>query len=178
MQDIITSDFLWGIIIGLVLTLLGSWALHEKQERIKRKSIARFIEDVIQTINTYVEQINSERQTNNEYINTDYLGLINGEIELYARNREHLINIQSPELRAEIKAFLTEVSIKTARIQNEINSFTRNWAESKNHELGEERTRLENDATVHLDKARTCVDRLLDFMARERITQKLQALSK
>lgn len=175
MYDIITSDFLWGIIIGLILTLVGALFLHERQERQKRKAVVRFIEDVVQSIDSYVEQLDTERQTNNEVINSDYLSLISGEIELYARNREHLIHIPIPELRSEIKAFITDVAIKTARIQNPLNEFYKWWEEAQKLEDGSAgRNELEASARAYLETARLGVDRLRDFMARERITQKLQ----
>src|SRR5690606_2149324 len=114
MQDILQGEFFWGVIIGLLLSLLSGYILAQFTVRTQQKTIKETILKFSLDINRNIQAIINETDTTRDRANAihyDFLNLIDIEIQIYGRNREHIIHIPDEE-RTLVRKFMNDIAIK------------------------------------------------------------------
>ena len=116
MIDVLKGEFFWGVIVGLLLSFFGAWLLAiisvRMIEKMQKKRLISFCIDTVKNINGIVTQIDESRDRS-KAIYHDFLALIEVEVQIYGRNREHLILLPEME-RNEMRKFMNIIGIKKA----------------------------------------------------------------
>ncbi len=146
--DVVTSEFVWGVVIGLFLALVVAGASVWLDKRQKRGIALDLCGDLISNICKLIQDLDDHRRRNNN-INHELLELILAEIHIFGRNREHIILISDTTLRSDIRDFFTRVAALLAQTQWHLQKFYETNSSSQN-EL----------ATLHLTRAREACDQL------------------
>lgn len=125
MWGIITGEFFWGIVVGLILSFLGGWVLAFFTIRLTQKNqrevVRNFSIDTIQNLQAIIRDMDATT-TRAQAIHHDFLALIDIEISIYGRNREHLIHL--PEgVRNDFRKFMNECAIRKAEIASQLDRF-------------------------------------------------------
>jgi hypothetical protein len=181
---VLTSEFFLGVIVGLILSVVGACvlavftvrqqrraqkqrielaALTARQQRKEQKQIIKnFCADTIKNIRQIVDDM-SELRTKTKVIHGDYLTLMDVEINVFGRNRKHIILLPEP-LRDHVRKFVTDCGLRRAEIGNFVAQFS-SKSKLADDFLGdgrlpdERRTRDESNAL--LDSANKALDELL-----------------
>jgi hypothetical protein len=166
MLDILTGEFFWGIVVGLLLSFFGGWVLAKftvsMTQANAKKLIIRFCIDTIRNIQNIIREMDSTRDRT-KGIHHDFLSLLDVEITIYGRNREHLIHLPDDE-RNEVRKFMNDVAVKKAEVANQLDQFYRlnSLADQIQAEgRGLDSERVKETAMVPLRNAQTAADRLV-----------------
>lgn len=168
MSNILQGEFFWGIVVGLLLSLLGSWALAKftvsMQQASARRTMSLFCIDALKNIQSIIAELDAARDRMRA-IHHDFLMLIEVEIQIYGRNREHLINLPD-DARNKIRKLMSEISIKRAEVANNLEEFYKLsrladqiYAEGR----GPEAQRIRENGSISLQNAQTAADRLVSI---------------
>src|SRR5258707_10558289 len=127
---VLTSEFVWGVIVGLVLAAFGAWLqaifIARQQQKAQKNLIKNFCIDTVNNLKAIVEDMVDHRQKAN-VIHNDYLALLDIEFNVFGRNREHIIHL--PNLvRDNVRKFINDCAIRRAEIGNYLSQFTNLWA--------------------------------------------------
>jgi hypothetical protein len=110
--DIVKSEFFWGIVAGLLLSFFGGWILAKFTVRLTQqgmnRTVLQFVTDTIGNLNEIIEQMETVRNKG-RVINHDFLALIDVELTIYGRNREHLIHLPD-SVRRKVRAYMNDVA--------------------------------------------------------------------
>jgi len=92
--EITTSEFFWGIVIGVVLSISGAYfgtrfAAKAQNAELRKRQID-FCNELLDNITGLVGELEDHRNRS-QVIHRDFLDLIDVEIGIYARNRENLV---------------------------------------------------------------------------------------
>jgi hypothetical protein len=150
---VLTSEFFWGVVVGLLLSILGSYFLAlftaRRQRQDRKEVLKNFCADTVTNIRQIVDDMNSVR-SKSQLIHGDYLMLLDVEVNVFGRNREQLIYLP-PALRDRIRKFVTDCAIRRAEIGNHLSTFSNQWALA-DHLLaqgnGPQAQRVRDDATA------------------------------
>jgi hypothetical protein len=127
---ILTSEFFWGVIVGTILAALGSYLtvrLQERSQRIARAELVRtFSIDTVRNLLQIMRDLQDLRGRTNS-IQHDFLMLLDIEMNVFGRNREHIIYL-TPQTREQLRRFVNAVSIKRAEIGNFLTEFYKQMA--------------------------------------------------
>jgi hypothetical protein len=160
------SEFFWGIIVGLILTVVGSYFLAlftARQQQQERKDVLRnFCMDTVINIRQIIEDMDTTR-SKARLIHHDYLVLFDVEYQVFTRNREHLIYLPL-DVRDKVRRFITDCAIRRAEIGNYLTTFNNQWnlagqLEAQGH--GPEAERARSAANVPLTQAHKALDALV-----------------
>lgn len=116
---IVTSEFLWGIVVGLLVSFAGGWfqahvtQLRQRQER--KGLIKDFCIDLIRNLERYAIEISRVRKHGNS-VPRRILGLIDNELIAYGRQRDFLFVIEQ-SAREEFRELMNDIAIKRAEVQ-------------------------------------------------------------
>ncbi len=114
----LTSEFIWGIVLGLVIAIIGARIqakqIIKKQVEQQRKDYLLFAQDIINNIMRVSEDIEEARRRS-AAIHSDLLALIDVEVGIYGRNREHSIRLND-DLRSEVRKYMTNVALRRADV--------------------------------------------------------------
>jgi hypothetical protein len=166
MWSILTGEFFWGIVIGLILSFLGGWVLASFTVKLTQKNqkqvVRNFCIDIIQNLQNIVRDMDATT-TRAQAIHHDFLALIDIEISIYGRNREHLIHLPE-QVRNEVRKFMNECAIKKAEVASRLDQFYRlnslaDQIQAEGHAPDAERTR--EQAMNLLSEARRASDKLV-----------------
>jgi hypothetical protein len=167
---IVTSEFFWGIVVGLLLSLVGSYALVRFQgaELRKRQTelIKRFAADTVKNISAAVRDM-EELRGRTDLIHHDFLVLLDNEIAVFNRNREHTIHL-SDTTREAVREFVNKCSIRRAEIGNFLQDYysvMRLADQVQSQGGGPEAGRLRQSAGVPKDKANKALDQLVQVVS-------------
>ena len=123
--DIITSEFLWGIVIGLVIATIGAIVqakLNSKKTVEQQKlDFLLFSQEIVKNIIQVSEDI-AEARRRSEMIHHDLLSLIDVEVGIFGRNREHSIRLDN-ELRSELRKYVTNVALRRLEVTAKLNEY-------------------------------------------------------
>ena len=181
MLEVLTGQFFWGVIIGLMLSFVGGWALANisisMTQAHQKRTVVLFCADTVQNICNIVlefEQFRDRAQA----IHPDFLAFIDVEVGIYGRNREHLVHLPN-DIRNDVRKFLNEVAVKRLEIANKLDQWSRTWrlagqiqAEGRAPEAQRERDR----AAPLLQEAHKAADKLVALANNS--SQLLERLSK
>lgn len=124
-MSVLTSEFFWGIVVGLLLSLFGSFALAKFSSYIthneRKKVVRQLCGDLVKNICKIVDEMDATRDRG-KLIHSDFLNLIDVEINIYGRNREHLILLPS-ETRDQLRQFMNDVAIKRTDVIQSLDKF-------------------------------------------------------
>jgi len=175
------SEFFWGIVIGAVLTGAGSYLivhLQESSQRRQRKELIRqfsldTVENILQTIRSF-----QEIRDRTSVIYSDFLAVMEGELAIFGRNREHIIHLD-PDLRGPLRTFINTVVIRRAEISNNLAEFYRHMANADQISAAGDGPRAEQvkkQAQDALTNAQTSANRLAQLAPEgEKIVAALKA---
>ncbi|MEQ9144612.1 MAG: hypothetical protein RLO08_09660 [Parvibaculaceae bacterium] len=115
---IATSQFVWGTIIGLVLSMLGAYAHAAFQFRrnLQQQTVdfTSLCVDVIRNIVRISEDVQEARRRS-RLIHSDLLALFDAEVNIFGRNREFAIRLDNG-LRDEVRKFVTNCALRRSEI--------------------------------------------------------------
>jgi hypothetical protein len=162
---VLTSEFVWGIIIGLLLSLSGAWwqarLTSKQQKEAQRDLIKNFCIDTVNNIKAIVDDMVDHRQRT-QGIHGDYLALLDIELNVFGRNREQLTHLPNP-VRENVRKFVTDCAIRRGEIGTNIAQFSRlrtlaDQMQSQGH--GPEAQRMSTQANVPLASANQALNQL------------------
>jgi len=166
MSTILQSEFLWGLFLGLILSIIGAWAVAHfsfvKQQDNQKKLVKRLICDISKNISNIANELDETKNRTNLIYN-DFLVLIDIEIGIYSRNREHLSVLPESDVEA-IRKFFTEVATSRASVAVKLELLQRSHAQANQHAAAQqlEETRKANDlAQQNFKEAQQAADRLV-----------------
>lgn len=165
--DIIKSEFLWGIVIGLCIALIG--ARVQAKQQIKKsveqqqKDFRLFAQDIISNIMRVSEDI-AEARRRSQAIHHDLLALIDAEVGIFGRNREHSIRLKD-DLRGDVRKYITDIALRRTDIAVALNIFDRQFQLARDLRANGDPTaagKIEQSATTGpLVKANSAADDLI-----------------
>jgi hypothetical protein len=164
---VLTNEFFWGVIVGLVLSVIGAYYLAvfaaKQQKKAQKDLIKNFCIDTVNNLKAIVDDMVDHRQKT-QVIHHDYLALLDIEFGVFGRNREHIIHLPNP-LRENVRKFVTDCAIRRAEIGNYLSQFTNLWAladrlQSQGDGPQAQRVRTQQ-ATVPLGQANQALDQLV-----------------
>ncbi len=127
---VVTSEFFWGVIVGLVLSVVGAYYLAvfatRQQQRAQKEIVKNFCADTIKNLRQIVDEM-ADLRNRTKAIHSDYLALMDIEFNVFGRNREHIIQLPEP-LRDRVRKFVTDCAVRRAQIGNYLAAFTSKWA--------------------------------------------------
>ena len=160
MWEVLTSEFFWGVVVGVLLSLLGAVVstklLRNETISFQRDTIRIFSLDTVRSIRRYVTEMQNIRNRINR-IELDLLGLVEAELQVFGRNREHIIRLD-PEPREEVRAFVNECSIRVVQVRFWLNEMAR--LASSNQAAASDALNNANRAADQLVAAAKGTDRL------------------
>ena len=106
LSEVITSQFVWGTVLGVCLSVLTARASIYFQLRDQEERVQKFSQDLIRNITDYAESL-SEARERSHAIHHDILALIENEIGIWGRNREHLFLISDDKTRKSIRDYFS-----------------------------------------------------------------------
>jgi hypothetical protein len=164
--NVLTSEFFWGVIVGLVLSVLGAYWLAvfaaRQQKKAQKDLVKNFCIDTVNNLKAIVDDMVDHRQKAN-VIHPNYLMLLDTEFNVFSRNREHLIHLPSP-VRENVRKFVNDCSISRAEIGGYLTQFSNLWTladqlQSRGDGPQAERVRKEQ-AALPLNQAKQALDQL------------------
>jgi hypothetical protein len=129
----------------------------------KKDQIKNLCIDTVNNLRAIVDDMVDHRQRA-QVIHGDYLTLLDTEINVFGRNREHLIQLPNP-VREKVRKFVTDCATRRAEIGANLAQFTNLWAladqlQSQGQAAEAQPVRHEQ-AKVPLDEANQALDQLL-----------------
>ena len=157
--DVVTSQFFWGIVFGLLLAVVVAAVSIWLDTRRRQRLVITLCKDLISSICDLIQNLEENRERN-IIIEHEYLDTIAAEIVVYGRNREHLAVVPDPNLRSQIVKFFTRVAALLAHIQWRLRQYYDvNQLVQTVHEP-QEKQDLKVIADLHLEEAHKACDRL------------------
>jgi hypothetical protein len=166
MESLIYSEFLWGLVFGSLLSIAGAWAVAhfslKMQTQNQLRLIKRLCRDTAKNVKSISEQFD-ETKSRTKLIYGDYLTLIDVEIGVYGRNREHLVLIPEDDAEA-VRKFFTDVATRRAEVQTKLAEFERHFQHAEQVAAAgraPEAARIQALSQAALDEAKAAADRLV-----------------
>lgn len=165
MIEILKGEFFWGVIVGLLLSFFGGWVLAKFTISLTqfhhKKMVVKFCIDTIKNLQNIIKEMDSMRDRT-KAIHLDFLALIDVEIGVYGRNREHLIHLTEPT-RDQVRKFMNDCAVKKAEIVWKLSQYYQldslaNQVQAQGR--GPEAQRIRTDSSVPLADAQKAADRL------------------
>ena len=164
--DILSSDYFWGTIVGLLLSFIGAYALgHIQSRQLRTEWTNNFITlsaDIIRNIMSATDDLADARRRSSA-IHRDLLALIDAEIAIFGRNREYSIRI-SPDLRGELRKYINQIAIIRTRILGNLNQWEILYNQAREiipESIDTTATSTENGAQYYLNQANIATDDLI-----------------
>lgn len=111
---VLTSEFVWGIAIGVLLSIVTSIANAQLSKRVAQENFLSFAEDLASSICTLVDSLENAK-TSYGFVDREYLDLIEVEISIFGRNREHAIALKDQRTRQRVQEFFTRALVFLVR---------------------------------------------------------------
>jgi predicted ATP-dependent protease len=134
LTKIFSSEFFWGIVIGVALSIISAFSATRYQayrSRVDQNQLIRkFLADAIENIVQYGQRLADHRERA-KVIDHEFLNLVDTEIGIYGRNREHLSRLDDDALRKDVLEFFNRAASYIVRIRVHLNEFQKYWNEQK-----------------------------------------------
>jgi hypothetical protein len=162
---VLTSEFFWGVIVGLVLSVVGAYWLAvfaaRQQQKAQRNLIKNYCIDTVNNLTAIVDDMVGFRQRT-QAIHGDYLALLDTEFVVFGRNREHVIHLPN-QVRDNVRKFMNDCAIRRAEIGTNLAQFNNLWAhadqlQARGDTEGEQQARQQSN--VPLVRANQALDQL------------------
>jgi hypothetical protein len=165
--DILTNEYFLGVITGVVLTAIGTllqsiltaWQLRRAQ----RTLVKNFCIDTINNIKAIVEDM-ANLQQRTQVIYAEHRVLLDTEINVFARNREHIIHLPNP-VRENVRKFVNDCAVRQAEMGYHLSELAKIMAladhlQAQGHVQAAQQAR--NQAQVPHGKAHQALNQLAD----------------
>jgi hypothetical protein len=123
--DVLTSEFFWGVIVGLILSIVGAYFLAlfsaKQQRQMQKETVRSFCADTIKNLRQIVDEM-SDLRARMKVIHHDYLAAMDVEFNVFGRNREHIIHLPE-QVRDRVRKFVTDCAVRRAEIGNFLGQF-------------------------------------------------------
>ena len=173
---VLTSQFLWGVVLGVALSIVTARVSVHFQNDEHRRRVRTFSADLVRNLQDYARAMDEHRERNN-VIYYDFIALIENEVGIWGRNREHTILLDDHHT----KRLLRDYFAKTAKLVVELKFHLQNMETSLNQanaqSLPTETQRLHNEADEHLKKAQERATRLTGHILQSIPESRLAKLS-
>jgi len=165
MWAVLTSEYLWGVITGVVLTAIGTWLqsiLTARQlQKAQRDLIKNFCIDTVNNIRAIVDNM-ANLQQRTQIIYADHTMQLDTELAVFGRNREQIIHLPN-SVREDVRKFVNDCSIRRAEIGNHLTELTKimelaNQLQARGDTTGAQQAR--NQAQVPWGKASQALGQL------------------
>ena len=160
--DVLTSEFLWGLVLGIGLSVLTAYAQMRLARRSQREAVSAFCHDTISNIVAHIRTLEDNRDRN-RVIDAQFLDIISAEIAVYGRVREHLVAISDPSVRRTVTEFFNKVAAYIARIQSQLAQFYELSRQGDAATDPAQKGAFHQRATEHLTEAHKLCDRLREL---------------
>jgi hypothetical protein len=166
MWAVLTSEFFWGVIIGLILSIIGGYGLAifqtNSQSKAQKLIFRDFSVDTVKNVKQIIDEMDDIRSRTGA-IHLDFLVLMEVEIGVFGRNREHLTRLPEKP-RERLRKLLNSIAIKRAEAVNYLTEFYRQveladqlFAQGQ----GPQSQRIRNTADAALARANKAVDQIV-----------------
>ena len=166
MIEIATSEFLWGIILGLIVSIVGA---RFQAKEIRRHHIAQATSDVnifcahiIENIQIVIADLGEARRRS-RVIHGDILALLDSEIHIFGRNRENIIRLDG-KLRNDVRKFIVDCGLRRSAVVGQLGLFDNKMGLARQLRAngdGPQATRVEQEAMAFLEEAHRATDELI-----------------
>ena len=162
---VLTSEFFWGIVIGLLLAIVVAAATIWLDSRRRRWTVAAFCQDLVGSVCDLINNLEDNRDRN-RVIDLEFIETIAVEIGVYGRNREHLVVLADAKLRKDVREFFTRVAALLAQIRWRLGQFNEanQRAQAETDPLRQMNHKV--TATGSLNEAHQACDRLREMNGR------------
>lgn len=167
--QVLTSEFSWGLLAGLVLSFIGAFAQTKMLRRahisMQEEDIVNLASDLIKNIVQICDQL-SEARRRSRAIHHELLNLLDVEIGIYGRTREQFIRLD-PNVRSDVRKFFTNCALRKLEIVQNLAAFDDRMKMVQQFRLqgnDTEREQAEIAANVPLTEANKRVDELISLM--------------
>ena len=179
---IATSEFLWGIVVGLLVAFAGAWlqawVTHRQQRSDRRELIKLFCLDVIHNLQRYAAEIGKIRQ-HAKIVPKRVLVLIDHELLAYGRQRDFLVLINQPT-RDGFRDLMNDIAIKRAEVQHKLEQVEDIFARANSVDAAGDATkakRIRDDADLQMKELGVEADSLVSIInGATKIVAKLQSI--
>lgn len=144
----LTSEFLWGTVLGVVLSVVTASAQMHFQRKSQANTVRKFADDLISNLVDYAESL-AEARERSSAIHYDILVLIEGEISIWGRNREHLIVIESKDIRKSLRNYFARCAKLVVDTKYHLEQF------NKLHQLA-----IQNNENEDSENRKSAIDNL------------------
>ena len=167
LTTVLTSEFFWGVMVGLLLSVIGAYCLAVFATRQQRKAqkdlIKNFCIDTVDNIKAIVDDM-VDRRERTQVIHQDYLALLDIEFNVFAKNREHMIHLPNP-VRDNVRKFVNDCAIRRAEIGNHLFQFNNSWTYANQLHIGGQMVEAQRVRKEEAEMARHNADQALDQLA-------------
>ena len=167
LTTVLMSEFFWGVIVGLLLSVVGAYCLAVfttgQQQKAQKDLIKNFCIDTVDNIKAIVDDMVDRRQQT-QVIHGDYLTLLDIEFNVFARNREHIIHLPNP-VRDYVRKFVYDCAIRRAEIGNHLFQFNNSWAFANSLHTRGQMVEAQRVRKEEAEMARHDADQALDQLA-------------
>jgi hypothetical protein len=130
LMRVLMTEFFWGLIVGLLLSIIGAYCLavftSRQQQKAQKDLTKNFCIDTVDNIKTIVGDMVDRRQQT-QVIHGDYLTLLDIEFNVFANNRKQIGHLPNP-VRDNVRKFVNDCAIRRAEIGNHLFQFNNSWA--------------------------------------------------
>jgi len=116
LTKILAAEFVWGIVLGSLLTIAGAFMVHYLSNRRRKSAAVALFRDLIQSMTDLIQTLMDSR-SRNERIGPEFLDTINAEIAVYNRNREKLILLEDSLLQKDIREYFARAAGLFSQLQ-------------------------------------------------------------
>jgi len=122
LTEILAAEFIWGVVLGSLLTIAGALIVHYLSNRQRKTAAVALFQDLIQSLTDLI-QVLIDCRDNDEHIGPEFLDTINAELAVYNRNRERITLLTDPLLRKDIREYFARMSGLFAQLQTRFAQF-------------------------------------------------------
>jgi uncharacterized membrane-anchored protein YhcB (DUF1043 family) len=174
---VVTSEFVWGTIIGILLSVVAARLAIRFQSAQQTRVVGTFSLDLVSNVQDYIRVLEDHRERN-KVIHYDFLALVEAEVAVWGRNREHMVLIKDGPTRRQLRDFFTETATHITKIRHQLNEFEQH----QNRAVALTDPNLSaphsEKANARLAEAHRLCDRLADFaLKQDRLKADLQVVA-
>jgi hypothetical protein len=162
-EEFSVPDFTLGTIIGIVLSVFSALLLFWKQREASRCAIKTVCLDLIENISRIIDDL-EENRARNRVIDHEFLDLIEVELTVFGRTREHTAILSDSVLRKSIRDFFVKIAIFRVRINLALASFSKLHQAALEPSISpEQRTQYTTESHHRLAQANQLCDQLREY---------------
>ncbi len=151
-EQLLASEFAWGVLLGVVLSAFGAFLGHHLQRNQHRKNVELLFRDLITNIQEYASALEEHRDLNG-VIHLDFLSLMEIEVTVWGRNREHMVLLPNSAVRTKLRQYFSGVSTNIARVRFQLTQWDNLYRAALEIDDQASKQQLGAAAQSHLDEA-------------------------